>query len=95
LFADQLLIYIMLEFTHIAHLLCRLIALPHSLIDGLLSESDLALLLKVLIADLFLMGGGGGGVKVFKAGLILNNKIFKNNFFVQNETKIIFINKVF
>ena len=37
----------------VAHLLCGSVALPHSLVEGLLLESDLTGLLKVLFANLF------------------------------------------
>ncbi len=85
----------------IFHLLCRLVALPHSFIDGLLSESDLTLLLKVLITYLLLMGGGGGDMIVKmntnkrpysspqkKSGLIWKYKMYLHILFGLSEAKI-------
>lgn len=48
-------------FGQAAHLAGGLVALPHCLVDGLLPESDLALLFKVLLAHLLLLKGVVGG----------------------------------
>merc|ERR1719264_1843470 len=48
----------------VANLLCRPVALPHRLVEGLLLERDLARLLKVLLAHLLLAGLELGDVGV-------------------------------
>ena len=48
----------------VAHLLDRAVALPHSLVEGLLLEGDLTLLLKVLLAHLLLGRGELGDIGV-------------------------------
>ena len=66
----------------VAHLLCGSVALPHSLIEGLLLESDLTGLLKVLFANLLLTRGKLSDISVVTLFSVLVCT-FKDGFLLQ------------